>query len=85
MIAANYTEFRLSLKKYLDQVEENNETLIIKRGVGKGTVMISLDEYNSMMETFHLLSSKANADRLYESIKQMKEGNVVQQKLLEEK
>ena len=61
MIAANYTEFRTALKKYLDRVEENNETLIIKRGTGKGTVLISLDEYNSIMETVHLLSSKSNA------------------------
>ena len=73
MIAANYTEFRTKLKNFLDAVEANNETLIIKRGSGKGTVMISLDEYNSIMETVHLLSSKTNADRLYESIRQMKE------------
>jgi antitoxin YefM len=85
MIAANYTEFRMRLKKYLDNVEENNETLIIKRGTGKGTVMISLEEYNSIMETVHLLKSKANADRLYESMIQMKEGNVVWKDLLEEK
>ena len=26
MIAANYTEFRAHLKKYLDDVENNNET-----------------------------------------------------------
>lgn len=83
MIATNYTEFRTDLKKYLDEVEENNETLIIKRGTGKGTVMISLDEYNSIMETVHLLSSKANADRLYESIRQMKEGAVVNNELIE--
>jgi antitoxin YefM len=84
MIAANYTEFRTRLKKYLDNVEENNETLIIKRGTGKGTVMISLNEYNSIMETVHLLSSKSNADRLYESIRQMKEGQIVQKGLIEE-
>jgi antitoxin YefM len=84
MIAANYTEFRTSLKKFLDNVEENNETLIIKRGIGKGTVMISLDEYNSIMETVHLLSSKANADRLYESIQQMREGKIVSNELIEE-
>lgn len=83
MIAANYTEFRIALKKYLDEVEDNNETLIIKRGTGKGTVLISLDEYNSMLETMHLLSSKANADRLYESINQMKAGKVVREKLIE--
>ena len=84
MIAANYTEFRTRLKKFLDTVESDNETLIIKRGSGKGTVMISLDEYNSIMETVHLLSSKSNADRLYESIGQMKSGNTVNEKLIEE-
>jgi len=84
MITANYSEFRTQLKKYLDNVEENNETLIIKRGSGKGTVMISLDEYNSIMETVHLLSSKSNADRIYESIQQMKDGKVVSNGLIEE-
>jgi len=77
MIAANFTEFRTGLKQYLDNVENNHETLVIKRKSGKGTVMISLDEYNSIMETVHLLSSKANADRLYESIQQIREGNTI--------
>jgi antitoxin YefM len=84
MIAANYTEFRTGLKNYLDNVENNNETLIIKRGSGKGTVLISLDEYNSIMETLHLLSSKKNAKRLFESIEQMKTGKRAQHKLIEE-
>ena len=81
MIAANYSEFRTGLKKYLDSVEDDNETLIIKRKSGKGTVLISLDEYNSIMETIHLLSSKKNADRLYESIQQMKAGKTIKPKL----
>ena len=84
MIAANYTEFRTRLKNYLDNVEFNNETLIIKRGSGKGTVLLSLDEYNSIMETLHLLSSKKNAKRLFESIDQIKTGKKVQHNLIEE-
>ena len=84
MIAANYTEFRTHLKKYLDTVEENNETLILKRGSGKGTVIISMDEYNSIMETMHLLRSKKNADRLYESIDQIKKGKGLRKKLIED-
>jgi antitoxin YefM len=84
MIAANYTEFRTGLKNFLDDVENNNETLIIKRGSGKGTVMISLDEYNSIMETLHLLSSKKNAKRLFESIEQMKTGKKAKHSLIEE-
>lgn len=81
MIAANYSEFRTGLKSYLDSVEDDNETLIIKRKSGKGAVMISLEEYNSIMETLHLLSSKKNADRLYESIQQMKSGKTIRPKL----
>ena len=84
MIAANYSEFRAGLKTYLDNVENNNETLIIKRGSGKGTVLISLDEYNSIMETLHLLSSKKNAKRLFESIEQMKTGKRAKHSLIEE-
>ncbi len=84
MIAANFSEFRTNLKSYLDNVEDNNEFLIVKRKTGKGTVMISLDEYNSIMETVHLLSSKANADRLYESIQQMKSGEKFTKDLIEE-
>lgn len=49
MLAANYTEFRKDLKDYLDTVEESHETLIIKRGSGKGAVLISLEEYNSTL------------------------------------
>ena len=84
MLAANYSEFRGDLKKYLDNVEQNNETLIIKRSKGNGTVMISLNEYNSLMETVHLLSSKANSDRLHEAIKQINDGNTFSKDLIEE-
>ena len=84
MIAANFSEFRTNLETYLDNVEDNNETLIVKRKTGKGTVMISLDEYNSIMETVHLLSSKSNSNWLYESISQMKNGQTINEKLIEE-
>jgi antitoxin YefM len=84
MKAANYTEFRTNLKQFLDDVEKNNETLIIKRGTGHGAVLLSLDEFNSILETVHLLSSKANADRLYESIQQMKTGKTVKKEVIGE-
>ncbi len=85
MIAANFTEFRTELKKYLDQVENYNETLIIKRGTGNGAVLISLDEYNSIIETVHLLRSKPNANRLYESIEQINEGKSISKDLIDPK
>ncbi|HBX52958.1 MAG: hypothetical protein A2275_03120 [Bacteroidetes bacterium RIFOXYA12_FULL_35_11] len=84
MLAANYTEFRTGLKGFLDTVENNNETLIIKRNSGKGTVLISLSDYNSLMETAHLFSSKKNTKRLLESIEQMKAGKIIKKGLNEE-
>jgi PHD/YefM family antitoxin component YafN of YafNO toxin-antitoxin module len=44
MKVANFSEFRADLKKHLDSVEDDNETLIIKRKTGKGTVLISLSD-----------------------------------------
>lgn len=74
MIVANYSEFRNDLKKYLDEVEENNETLILKRGSGEGTVTISMREYNSIMETLYITGSESNVKHLRKSIKQMHSG-----------
>jgi antitoxin YefM len=84
MIAANYTEFRTNLKSFLDKVEFDNEVLIIKRGSGNGTVLMSLTEYNSVMETLYLLGSKANAERLRKSIQQMKNGEILRKDLIED-
>lgn len=74
MIALNYTELRKSLKKNLDLTCDSHETVVIHRPGGKSVVMISLEDYNRMNETDYLLSTKANADRLYKSINDAKEG-----------
>ncbi len=84
MKATNYSEFRSKLKQFLDDVENNNETLIIKRGSGNGTVLVSLNEFNSLIDTGHLLRSKANAERLQESIQQINDRNIVELDLSED-
>ena len=83
MLSANVTDFRKEMKRYLDLVTEDFETLIINRGRGRGAVMISLDEYNSLMETMYLLSSKANADSLHKSLSQFEKGQFSERELLE--
>ena len=82
MIATNFSELKADLKSILDSVEENNETVVIKRNSGKGAAIISMYEYNSMMETMLLLSSKKNGDRIFESIEQLKSKKVVKKKLI---
>ena len=74
MIAINYTELRKSLKKNLDLACDSHETIVIQRSNEKSVVLVSLEDYNSMVETSHLLSTKANADRLMASVRQAENG-----------
>ncbi len=69
MITTSISDFRKDIKRYLDNVTKNFETLIINRGKDNGVVVISLDEYNSLTATQHELSSKANEQRLDSAIR----------------
>ena len=60
MLSASISDFRRDIKRYLDRVTQNLETLIINRGKDTGIVIMSLDEYNSLCATNHELSSKKN-------------------------
>ncbi len=57
---------------------------IITRRDGDDTVVMSLEFFNSLMETVHLLKSPANAAHLERAIAQFKQGKVVQRDLLNE-
>ncbi|HHS95893.1 MAG TPA: prevent-host-death protein, partial [Phaeodactylibacter sp.] len=60
------------------------ETLIINRGKGTGVVIISLEEYNSLVATQYELSSKKNESRLDSAIEKLKKGSSFQKNLIEE-
>lgn len=77
MISTTLSDFRSDLKHYIDTVIDDYETIIINRGKDKAAVILSLDEFNSWEATLHEMSSKANMDRLHESIQQIKDGQVV--------
>jgi len=84
MLTTTISDFRKDIKKYLNRVTENFETLIINRGKDIGVVIISLDEYNSLCATQHELSSKINETRLDSAIEKLKKGSSFQKKLIEE-
>ena len=56
--------FGKTSKKILDEVEDNHEVVVVKRNSGNGAVLISLAEYNSLLETVRRLKSPANAEHL---------------------
>ncbi len=83
MITTTISDFRKDMKKYLDSVIKDFETLIIHRGKDRGVVIISLDEYNSLLATQHELSSKANERRLDSAIEKFQNGSSFQKDLID--
>ncbi len=83
MLTATISDFRRDIKKYLDKVSENFETLIINRGKDRGIVIMSLDEYNSLNATYHELSSKTNEKRLDSAIEKIKSSSTFEKDLIE--
>jgi len=59
------------------------EELIIKRKNQKDLVLISLEEYNALVETNYLLSGK-NRKVLLDSIASVTEGEKIEKELIEE-
>ena len=83
MLTTTISDFRKDIKKYLDNVTKNFETLIINRGKDNGVVIISLDEYNSLRATQHELSSKSNEKRLDSAIEKLQKGESFKQDLID--
>jgi len=84
MRIVSFTEARNGLKSLLDQVVNDADCTVITRRDSEDAVVMSLDYFNSLMETVHLLKSPANAEHLRKSIEQYRAGNVQERDLLDE-
>ena len=82
MRVINFSEARNKLKKVLDQVVNDADYTIISRRDADDAVVISLDQFNRLMETVHLLKSPANAAHLAKSITQYQKGQLVKHGLV---
>lgn len=70
----SYTALRAKLAKAMDKVNDDHRPMIITRQRGKPAVLISLDDFNSYVETDYLLSSPRNAARLVKAVRDLKAG-----------
>lgn len=76
MRVVNFSDARNRLKTVLDQVVEDADYTIISRRDADDAVVMSLDQFNGLMETVHLLKSPANAAHLARSIAQYRSGKL---------
>ena len=83
MRVVNFSEARNSLKSVIDQVIDDADYTVIARRDAPDAVMMSLDTFNSLMETVHLLKSPANAAHIAKSIDQYRSGKLIEKALLD--
>jgi len=74
MQAITYSEARHDLKNVMDEACSNHEPVLITRRRGESVVLLSLEDYESIMESEYLLSSPTNAARLMQSLEESRTG-----------
>ena len=82
MQTISFSDARSNLKNMLDRVANDRDTTLITRRNGEDAVVMSLDTYNSMMETLHLLQSPANAAHLARAIAEHQSGQAKARELI---
>lgn len=77
----NYTEARNGLAGAMKQAIDDRTPIMITRNGEGSVVMISEEEYRSMEETLHLLSTPANAERIRRGLAEYAEGKLLDREL----
>ena len=83
MDAISYTFARANLARTMEKVCEDHAPVIITRKSKNSVVMISLEDYQAMVETTYVLRSPANARQLLESIAELEAGKGIKKDLVE--
>jgi antitoxin YefM len=72
----SFVEANKDFKSVLDTVDDNTNVVYIKRQNNNDAIVMSLNHYDSLVETLYLLGSPANTAHLAESIEQYQAGEV---------
>jgi len=68
------SELRGKLKSVFDSVNEDHEQVMVTRPNGRAVMLVDAEDYESLMETVHLLRIPANAARLLKGAEQYRKG-----------
>ena len=71
-----FSRLRAKLKSYCDQAVANREPIRVRRRNDQDVVLVAADEYDSLVETAHLLSSAKNAARLLAALARARRGSI---------
>ena len=83
MRTVHFSDARNNLKAVIDQAIDDHDAVLITRRDAPNAVIMSQAQYDSWMETMHLLSSPANAARLLRSVQQHRAGMAERRDLID--
>ncbi|MFG6621382.1 type II toxin-antitoxin system Phd/YefM family antitoxin [Sulfitobacter sp. 1A05707] len=83
MDVMTYSDARAQLKAVMDQAIHDKQEVVVTRKKGEAVVVVSLETWNAVNETLHLLSTPKNASRLRASIAQLDAGTGEERELTE--
>jgi antitoxin YefM len=74
MRTMSYSESRARYAEVLDSVVNDREEVVITRANHDPVVIVSLEEFESLRETAHLMRSPTNARRLLDAMERLEDG-----------
>jgi len=83
MEAATYTQVRKNFSSIMDRVCDDHDPIIITRQNARPVVMVSLEDYNAIEETFYLFRSPANAARLSKALQDLENKKYLYKELID--
>jgi len=83
MDVLTYSDARANLKGVMDQVVNDRTHVVVTRQKAESIVMVSLEVWNAIEETMHLLANRTNAKRLRDSIEQLDANGGTERDLVE--
>ncbi|MFZ5812602.1 MAG: type II toxin-antitoxin system Phd/YefM family antitoxin [Thermodesulfobacteriota bacterium] len=84
MDVITYSHAREHLAATMERVCADKAPIVITRQRAQAVVMMSLEEYNAIEETAHLLRTPANAERLRSAVAAARSGEVAEHALIED-
>lgn len=75
-IETTYTSLRQNLASVLDQVVDQQETVVVRRKGARDVALIPAGELAGLMETAHLLRSPRNARRLLTALRRAEQRKI---------
>ena len=82
MDAKTFEDAVVQLDRLMDQAADNAEPIVITRTGKPASVLVSLDEWNSLQEMLNLVRSPVNRARLDQTIRDADAGKSLERELV---